>query len=216
MGRKLPRPLAPGLSYHVRIQCNNKEFRFESDEDFSLYLSILEKTKAQSNVVFYDYALMHTHVHLFLMTPGPHLLDTVMWRINRSFAHSYNRQRSRCGHLWMGPYAASVVGNDQYATACLRYLPCNAPKAGLVEHPKGWPWCGYRFYAYGDPNVLLTPCPTYLGFADYPVVRQEIYRQLVTSAVPDAVAAEEKWLMGKLRRYDGKRRSAATSQNGTW
>ncbi len=200
MGYKTPRLLSEGLAYHVWIQCNNKEFRFQNDEDFLDYLSIIKLVKNKHNFTLYDYALMHTHVHLFLMTPGPVLLDVIMWDINRSFSVKHNKKRGRCGHLWMGPYKAAVVDNDQYAISLLRYFPQNAPKAGIVKHPKDWEWCGYHFYAYGKSNSLLTPTPTYLGLADKPKTRQQIYQHLVTYQGPEMIAKEEELLLTKLKR----------------
>ncbi|MDP2599787.1 MAG: transposase [Deltaproteobacteria bacterium] len=201
MGYKMQRQLAEDLAYHVWIQCNNKEFRFQNEADFLLYLSIIKEVKEKHNFLLYDYGLMHTHVHLFLRTPGPSLLDTIMWHINRTFSVRYNKRNGRCGHIWMGPYKASVVDNDQYGISLLRYLPQNAPQAGIVQHPDQWKWCGYRFYAYGEPNELLTPAPTYLELADRPEVRQKFYRHLVSTLVPKALSEEEKWLLTKLKRW---------------
>lgn len=203
---KEPRPLAPGLAYHVRVVCNNKEFRFQTEQEFQSYLEIIREAKKKYHFFLYDYALMSSHIHLFLMTPGPVLLDKIMWFINKSFSKGYNRKHGRCGHLWINPYQASVVDNDQYATTLLRYIANNPVKAGIVSKPDEWKWSGYKFYANGHEDKILTHCPAYLGLGEDDQFRQRSYRTIIFSAVPEVLMKEEEWLLCKMNRYCPPRR----------
>lgn len=179
MANQSPRLLAEGLTYHVRVQCNNKDFRFEEVEDFALYLQIIREIQKRYGFLLHDYVLMHSHVHLHIMTPGPVLLDKIMWAINRTFSQRYNKQRKRCGHLWMGPYRSTAIQDDAYAIACLRYFAWNPLKAGIAQQSEDWPWSGYAFYADGTPNAMLTYSPAYLGLSQNMNIRQHVYRALI-------------------------------------
>jgi hypothetical protein len=54
----------------------------------------------------------------------------------------------------------------------------------MVSNPAHWPWSGYKYFAFGDEDPLITPHPAYLGLSDDPSVRQKIYRDLVLTEMP--------------------------------
>jgi len=56
----------------------------------------------------------------------------------------FNRECGHEGALWDGRFFSMLVENTRlsklYVTS---YIEWNAPKAGLVKHPKLWEWCSY-------------------------------------------------------------------------
>ncbi|MBI4367256.1 MAG: transposase [Deltaproteobacteria bacterium] len=197
----LRRPLGEGLCYHVRVQCNNRAFRFRDDVDFQRYLDTVAEAKIRTGCLLHHYALMHTHVHLILTTPGPVLLDQVMKRINQKYARDYHRRHGRIGHFWMNGYRCSVIDTDTYALACMRYLDRNGLRAGLVQHPREWPWSAYEYYAYGGVSGVIDPHPSYLGLAEEGSVRQYTYRNFVETLLPSDEMRERKSIIHAMRRY---------------
>lgn len=194
---KPPRIIGRNICYHIRTQCNNKEFRFETDSDFQLYENVLFRYVKKHGFELYNYALMHTHVHLIINIVNDFTIDRVMRSINQVFAHRYNRYKQRTGHLWMNPYKSSIVDSDAYALCNLRYLDRNALRAGIVVHPKEWQWGGFNFYAYGKPHSFLTPCPSYLALGTNPSERQEKYRKFVEEVMPSEAAKDKEWIRSR-------------------
>ncbi|MBI4366106.1 MAG: transposase [Deltaproteobacteria bacterium] len=197
----IPRPLGENLCYHVRCQCNNRAFRFVDDTDFERYTHLLFATRDKLKFLLHDFALMHTHVHLILTTPGPILLHQIMREINQRYAVDYHRRHSRRGHFWMNGYRASVIDTDAYALTCMRYLHRNAPRAGMVSDPGEWTWSAYSFYAFGHSAYRIDPHPSYLAISTDPLQCQQWYREFVLSLLPSDEAREKEIITHALRTY---------------
>lgn len=54
----------------------------------------------------------------------------------------------------------------------------------MVSKLGDWKWSGYRYYAFGDSNALLTSHVTYLSLGDSLIKRQESYRAIVEMSLP--------------------------------
>ena len=201
MGRPL-RIQASELHYHVIVRCNNEAFRFESDQDFALYLGILSHYKTKHRFKLFNYELMHSHVHLFLQPSDTIPLEKSMRLISWSYARDYNKRKKRRGHLWLDRYKSIPVESDQYALDLMRYINRNAVRAGIVSKPGDWKWSGYRFYASGEANDLLEEHPTYLGLSQDPNVRRRAFREYVEMILPEedrrrAEFSDVRWIGSK-------------------
>jgi putative transposase len=124
-------------------------------------LEYLKYYKDQHECIVFQYAIMPSHLHLILMTTGGGTIAQFMHDFCLAYAHNYNIKHGRKGHFWRRSYRNKVIGDDCYALCCLRYQDRNAVAAGIVDQPREWPWCGYRFYAEGEPSEILTPHPSY-------------------------------------------------------
>ena len=202
-----PRILGEGLCYHVRCQCNNRAFRLHTHEDFEQFLMIVLATRTKYRFLFHHFALMQTHIHLILSTPGPIFLDRIMHRINHHYAMAYHRRHHRRGHFWMHGYRSSVIDTDAYALACMRYGDRNAIRAGLVTHPSDWPWCAYSYYAHGSVLLPLDPHRAYLGLAATREACQAWYREFVESLLPSDEVREREFIHSGLHRYLNTRKT---------
>lgn len=202
----IARPLGEGLCYHVRVQCNNREFRFASTEDFERYLNLLTRLKGKLGFYLHHFVLMHTHVHLIISTPGPVLLNRIMQQINHQYAVDYHRRHLRSGHFWINAYRCSIIDTDNYALTCMRYLDRNPVRAGIVGHPQEWPWSAYRCYAEGLELPLINTHPSFLQIADTQEARQREYRRFVEKLLPSDEVREKEWINQALRCY-GTRQS---------
>lgn len=202
----IPRPLGEGLCYHVRVQCNNRAFRFSNGADFSRYLEILDETKHRLDFLLHHYVLMHTHVHLIVTTPGPALLNHVMRMLNQRYALDYHKRHHRYGHFWMNGYRCSVIDTDAYALVCMRYLDRNPLRAGLVTDVDAWKWGSHQYYAAGIAEDRIVPHPSYLGIGQHPDERRRQYRNFVGSLFPSDEMREREYIRKALRKY-GTRKS---------
>lgn len=192
-----PRIIGTDICYHIRSQCNNKEFRFEGDNDFQLYEEILFRYKEKYKFLLHNYTLMHTHVHLILTVVNEFTVDRIMRSISQIFSLTYNRQKGRTGHLWMNRYKCSVIDSDPYALCCMRYLDRNSVRADIVSEPSQWRWGGYNFYAHGKPNPLISPIQTYLALGNLDEERQKKYRDFVEQVFPSDEIRDKEWIQSR-------------------
>jgi len=181
------------LHYHIIARCNNRAFHFETGEDFEIYLGLLRLFKKKHQFQLFNYELMNSHVHLFLQ-PSPQIsLGKTMHAINWHFSNGYNKRKKRKGHFWMGRYKSIPVDTDEHALTLMRYINRNAVRAKMVPKPGDWKYSGYRFYAFGEPNDLLDPHPTYLGLAENEETRRTYYQRFVCQVLPEDDVRESRW-----------------------
>ena len=57
---------------------------------------------------------------------------------------AYNRRKQRPGAFWEDAYHATAVDTDEHLARCFTYIDLNMVRAGVVEHPRQWPHCGYH------------------------------------------------------------------------
>jgi putative transposase len=193
MGRP-PRLVAPGSTVHVVARCNNREFYFQTADDFAILLAHLAEMCGTCTVTLYAYTLLSNHVHLLLQAPTAHeLKEPLGWFLVQT-AKAVHKARGRRGHFWERRYRACLVEDDPYALMALRYLDRNPVRAGLVVDPAAYPWSSCAAYAMGRENPLITLHPTFLGLSPYAAVRQRQYRKLLEpSADPRADARDPRW-----------------------
>ena len=175
----------PYYHYHVIVRCNNKEFRFETDEDFLCYLKILRLVQNKHRFSVFNYVLMHSHVHLFIQPSPKFFLSKSMQLLNWKFANIYNQAKSRKGHLWLERYTSIPVQTGKYALTLMRYIDRNPVLAGIVNKPEDWNWSGYRYYSLGEKNDIIQPHPNYLGLSNDTKTRQKIYTEFVEKITPE-------------------------------
>jgi putative transposase len=64
--------------------------------------------------------------------------------LKQRFSIGYNRLNERKGTLWEGPFRSVLVENSREALAMVgAYIDLNAVRAGIVEDPKDYRFCGY-------------------------------------------------------------------------
>lgn len=60
---RVPRHKSESGIYHIMLRGINQQTIFEDDEDYSKFLSTLEKYKAVSVYKIFAYCLMSNHIH---------------------------------------------------------------------------------------------------------------------------------------------------------
>lgn len=193
-----PRIRGDGISYHVIARTNNEEFLFRSGSDFALYLECLKQTQRNLPFELNNFTLMSNHVHLIVTTRSNFDIDRIIHRAHLIFTKLYNRRHGRRGHFWWDRYRSPLINDDVYGLACMRYINRNPLRAGMVKKIEDWPWSAYMFYAYGYPNSLITPFPSYLALSDNPGKRMKTYRTLVETET-SREKEEKRIFSGKIR-----------------
>jgi putative transposase len=113
------------------------------DDDRRSFVAALSRISDHRGWRVHAYCLMDTHLHLVVETPEPNL-GSGMGQLLGRHAHRFNRRHDRFGHLFAGPFSASIVKTEPYAIQVCAYVVLNPVRAALVEDPDDWAWSSYR------------------------------------------------------------------------
>jgi len=155
-----PRLEVPGALYHVTARGNERRPLFRDDADRREYLDRIARCRQMFRFELLAYCLMTNHVHLAIR-PGPEPLSRIMGRLHSTYAGWFNRRHDRVGHLFQGRYKASIVRDDRYLRALVRYIHRNPVEARIARRAPDYRWSSDRYLrrAQGpdwlDIDVLL-------------------------------------------------------------
>ncbi len=142
---RLARVVVPHLPHHVTQRGNGRQRVFFGDDDYALYLKLLQAACAVSKIQCLAYVLMPNHVHLILVPRDETSLSRAMSSVHRAYAGHMNARRKKTGHFWQGRFGCAAMDNE-HALAALRYVLLNPVRAKLCEKPLQWPWSSARAY----------------------------------------------------------------------
>jgi hypothetical protein len=97
------------------------------------------------------------HIHLLVVDDGdrdviPRSIQLVAGRTGQE----YNQRKNRKGAFWEDRYHATAVERGDHLFRCLVYIDLNMVRAGVVNHPSQWSFCGYNEIQYPKrKNVLI-------------------------------------------------------------
>ena len=91
-----------------------------------------------------NYAITSNHTHLLLKVRRPARVSVFMRQLEGEFAAHYNRRKQRRGAFWSERYHATVIEDGCHLWNCMYYIDLNMVRAGVVDHPAQWRWCGYQ------------------------------------------------------------------------
>lgn len=196
--------IADDAVYHIVTRGNNQMQVFHHSEDFRSYLEMIQKYKQKYPILIYNYCLMMNHVHLLVRVLRGEDLKKLMQGVNQTYSNYYSRRHTHTGHLWQGRYKSFLIEKDSYLLECSRYIERNPVRAKLIQDPGDWPWSSYRFYAFGEPDVLIDPHPLYVDLGDEVEIRQDRYREYVLVERPYESILDEEFV-GASRKMKGVR-----------
>ena len=177
MARK-PRNIVPDFPFHAIVRGNNRQAIFLDDEDRRNYLAVLQAASAAHGLLVHAFVLMTNHVHLIATPTRPDAFALVMQDVGRRYVRQFNRRHGRTGTLWEGRYRASIIQEDRYLLACLRYVEMNPVRAGMVARPDDYMWSSHRHHLGLEADPLVSPHNAYWALGNTPFEREAAYRQL--------------------------------------
>lgn len=101
-------------------------------------------------------------------------VSAFMKELKEGFTRWYNRRHGRYGTLWSQRFKSPTIGQDFASVLTLgAYLDLNAVRAGLVDDPKDYRFCGYGEAVAGVQEAraglraFLPPGPWKVQLAEY-------------------------------------------------
>ncbi len=108
----------------------------------------------------------------------------------------YNVRKNRKGAFWEDRYHATAVEKNRYLRKCITYIDLNMVRAGVVEHPTQWEFCGYNEIQNPrkrkriiDFNRLMG----LLGFENYDDLKDAHHKWVASEIQTNNSDKENKW-----------------------
>jgi putative transposase len=85
------------------------------------------------------------HIHLLVADDGdresiPRSIQLIAGRTGQQ----YNQRKNRKGAFWEDRYHATAIEAGEHLFRCIAYIDLNMVRAGVVDHPSQWLFCGYH------------------------------------------------------------------------
>ena len=180
----------PGIPWHIIQRGNNRTACFYAEEDYRRYLDTLKEQAEKFGCAVHAYVLMTNHVHLLLTPEREDSAGLMMKHLGQRYVQYVNRHYRRSGTLWEGRFKSCLTQSENYVLTCYRYIELNPVRAGIVQHPRDYPWSSYRANADSRSDPLITPHPEYLRLGGNDRDRHDAYRQLFAAHLDPTQIAE--------------------------
>jgi REP element-mobilizing transposase RayT len=131
--------------HHVRFRGIERCKIFIDNRDREDFLERLGNACSEGRAIVYAWCLMGNHVHLAIRT-GSRPLKKTMSSLLTGYAQSFNRRHARSGHLMQNRFKSTVVEEERYFLALVRYIHLNPVRARMVsslEELAQYPWSGH-------------------------------------------------------------------------
>ena len=182
---RLGRYFLPDQPLHVIQRGNDRASIFFDDEDYGLYRTWLVEAARHYGCTVHAHVLMTNHVHLLVTPADAEALPRSMQSLGRRYVRHVNSVRGRTGTLWEGRYRAAPIDAEDYFLACCRYIELNPVRAGMVAHPRDYPWSSWAAHAQGKADPLAAGHPIYRALGRSSAERQAAYRALFRGALTE-------------------------------
>jgi putative transposase len=140
----------PGFAWHITHRCHNRDYLLRFNRDKKRWLYWLFQAKKRYRLSILGFCLTSNHIHLLVHDDGRReSIPRSMLLAASCTAREYNRRKERSGAFWEDHYHATAVETGPHFQACLIYIELNMVRAGVVTHPRDWPFCSYREIASG-------------------------------------------------------------------
>ncbi len=138
----MSRPLRidyPGAWHHVMNRARRGSELYHDDEDYKVFLSLIQETSAIFHMNVSAYCLMPTHYHLLIQAEEGNL-SRCMRHLNGVYTQKYNSRHNCDGAFFKGRYKSVLVQEDSYLLQLVRYIHRNPLKAGLTTTLNDYMW----------------------------------------------------------------------------
>lgn len=85
-------------------------------------------------------------------------LEHFMKELKERFSRWFNKRHGRRGTLWQDRYKSLLVEDGEALCTIAAYIDLNPVRAGLVDDPKDYRWCGYAEALGGSKRARRALC----------------------------------------------------------
>lgn len=131
--------------WHVTQRCHKGEFLLKLKKDKINWLKWMYKAKNEFHITIFNYILTSNHIHLLVYCDSDeNHIARAIHLVSGKVAWDYNHRKGRKGSFWEDRYHATAIQSGQHLLNCMLYIDSNMVRAGVVKHPRDWPYGGYQ------------------------------------------------------------------------
>ncbi len=113
--------------------------------DRKRWINWLFEAKKRFGLSVFNYMVTSNHIHLLVYdNTGRDAIPKSIQLIAARTGQEYNLRKQRKGAFWEDRYHATAIEKNTHLERCLVYIDFNMVRAGVVDHPQMWPFCGYN------------------------------------------------------------------------
>ena len=127
------------VAFHVTQRGNGRQQVFHGEQDYELYLDLLQRCAADADFGILGYCLMPNHVHFVGVPRRASSMAEAFGRTHCDYARYFNLSRRSCGHVWQARYFSSAL-DDGHLWNAIAYIERNPVRARMVEVAEGFRW----------------------------------------------------------------------------
>jgi len=176
--------MVEGGLYHVYNRFARGEDVFADPEEAAEFAELLREVKQRDGLTIYAWALLSNHFHIALRTSAIPLSRT-MQRLQGGFAKRFNRRWGRTGPMWQSRYQARYIDSQEYFEEAVIYVHLNPVRAGLVDDPAAYVFCGHRELVRRTRDPLVDVDHALISFGPTLKQARKIYNQRIRSGLDE-------------------------------
>jgi len=193
----------PGYVWHITHRCHKKEFLLKFARDRKRWVDWLFEARKRFNLSVLNYIVTSNHIHLLVYDiNGADVISKSMQLIAARTGQEYNIRKNRKGAFWEDRYHATAVEKNSHLNSCLIYIDLNMVRAGVVDRPEKWPFCGY--------NEIQHPPKRYRI-----VDMDSLVKLMGCKNLSDLQATYKRWVQSALNSNDTSRQTHWTENIAT-
>jgi putative transposase len=150
-----------GAVQHVYNRGSRKGDLFEFDDDYSVFLNLLEEARAQRPMRILAYCLMPNHWHLLLWPEHDGDLSRYMHWLTTTHAHYFRHDTATQGQgaVYQSRFNAVPMDDSWHLLIVRRYIERNALEAKLCDRAEAWPWSSAGWTRHDNQRFHLDRPP---------------------------------------------------------
>lgn len=134
----------PGQVWHITHRCHKKEFLLKFEKERRRWHYWLFEAKKRFGLRILNYSVTSNHIHLLVIDSEMDVIAKSLQLVEGRVAQEFNNRKDRKGSFWEDRYHATAVEQNEHLIRCLIYIDLNMVRAGVVNHPSEWEFCGYN------------------------------------------------------------------------
>ena len=127
------------MPHHITQRGNYRQKVFDKEEDFKVYIDLINECSGKYGLRILAYCLMNNHVHFIAIPMEKESLSGTFKTTHMRYSQYFNKKKKASGHLWQGRFYSSIL-DEQHLIEAVRYVERNPVRAKLVKNAWDWKW----------------------------------------------------------------------------
>lgn len=126
--------------YFITTSCHNKQKYFLDKENVKIFFDTVDWLEEKRYIELYFCIAMPDHVHIVFQLTSDKTLSDVM-KTMKQFTGKKIKKRARIeSAVWQDQYYDHLIRKSESVYKIIEYCWYNPVRAGIVEHPKEYPY----------------------------------------------------------------------------